>query len=117
MVTHLFVRTAQLLLVATLASPLTSCIQPESAGSDPQAPEQEIVLDPAVLPPAINYDLGEATLVQERFPEDSQFRNMPVRLNGLIATPDAMDAPAPVVEILRSHPQPSTNRHFSSPKV
>ena len=94
-VTHLFVRAAQLLLAATLASPLTSCIQLESPDSALQAPEQETVLDSAVLPPAMNYDLGEATLVQERFPEDSRFRKMPVRLNGLIATPKAVDAPAP----------------------
>jgi len=105
MVTHLFVRAAQLLLAATLASPLTSCIQLESPDSALQAPEQETVLDSAVLPPAMNYDLGEATLVQERFPEDSRFRKMPVRLNGLIATPKAVDAPAPVVVILHgTHP-------------
>ena len=39
------------------------------------------------LPPAVEYDLGEATVIQERFPTDSRFRNMPVRLNGLIAAP------------------------------
>ena len=39
------------------------------------------------LPAAVEYDLGEATIVQERFAEGDRFRNMPVRLNGLIAVP------------------------------
>ena len=55
-------------------------------------------------PVAVEYDLGEATIVQERFPADSSFRNMPVRLNGVIAAPVA-GGPHPVVLILHgTHP-------------
>ncbi len=57
------------------------------------------------LPRVVEYDLGEATIVQERFPEDSRFRNMPVRLNGLIATPPGEGGPYPVVVIFHgTHP-------------
>lgn len=59
----------------------------------------------AALPPAVEYDLGEATIVQARFPEDSRFRNMPVRLNGVIAAPEGEGGPHPVVVILHgTHP-------------
>ena len=54
----------------------------------------------AALPAVVDYNLGEATILQERFPEDSRFRNMPVRLNGIIATPTGGDGPYPVVVIL-----------------
>ncbi len=37
------------------------------------------------------------------FPEDSRFRNMPVRLNGIIAAPDVGDAAYPVVVILHGN--------------
>ncbi|MFN3330996.1 MAG: hypothetical protein ACK47M_00605 [Caldilinea sp.] len=56
------------------------------------------------LPPAVEYNLGEATIIQERFPADSRFREMPVRLNGVIAAP-AVGGPYPVVLILHgTHP-------------
>ena len=56
------------------------------------------------LPPAVFYDLGEATLIQDNFPEDSRFRNMPAQLNGVMAVP-AGDGPFPVVVILHgTHP-------------
>jgi hypothetical protein len=55
------------------------------------------------LPVAVEYDLGEAILVQESFPEDSRFRNMPVRLNGLIAVPSGEGRPYPVVVILHGN--------------
>ena len=57
------------------------------------------------LPKAVFYDLGETILVQANFPEDSRFRNMPARLNGVLAAPNAGDAPFPVVLILHgTHP-------------
>lgn len=57
------------------------------------------------LPPIVEYDLGEAIIVQERFPEDSRFRNMPIRLNGVIAVPEEDGQPHPVVVILHgTHP-------------
>lgn len=56
-------------------------------------------------PAASEYDLGETTVTQARFPADSRFRNMPVRLNGVIATPSQGAGPFPVVVILHgTHP-------------
>ena len=56
-------------------------------------------------PQAVEYNLGETTITQARFPEDSRFRNMPVRLNGVIAVPDEGAGPFPVVVILHgTHP-------------
>ena len=60
---------------------------------------------PANLPPAVEYNLGDATITQDRFPEDSRFRNMPVRLNGVIAIPEGDGGPYPVAVILHgTHP-------------
>ncbi len=57
------------------------------------------------LPFAVEYNLGETTITQARFPEDSRFRNMPVRLNGVIAVPEGKDGPSPVVVIMHgNHP-------------
>ncbi len=58
---------------------------------------------PVDLPPAVEYNLGETTIIQERFPEDSRFRNMPVRLNGLIATPTGEGGPYPAVLIFHGN--------------
>ncbi|MCA9873133.1 MAG: hypothetical protein KC441_05745, partial [Anaerolineales bacterium] len=56
-------------------------------------------------PTAVEYNLGETTIVQSRFPEDSRFRNMPVRLNGVIAAPAGGDGSYPVVLIIHgTHP-------------
>ncbi len=68
---------------------------------------------PGELPAAVEYNLGETTIEQSIFPEDSRFRHMPVRLNGIIAAPDGGPArlpeygngPYPVVLILHgNHP-------------
>lgn len=57
------------------------------------------------LPLAVEYDLGPATISQSMFPEDSRFRNMPVRLNGMIALPERAAGSRPVVLILHgNHP-------------
>ncbi|MCL4858552.1 MAG: hypothetical protein KJZ93_04070 [Caldilineaceae bacterium] len=57
------------------------------------------------LPAAVEYDLGEAMLLQERFAEESRFRKMPVRLNGIIAAPIEGNGPYPVVVIFHgNHP-------------
>ncbi len=53
----------------------------------------------AGLPSVVEYNLGDATILQERFPADSRFRNMPVRLNGIVAAPPG-PGPHPVVLIL-----------------
>jgi dienelactone hydrolase len=61
--------------------------------------------EPESLPIAVEYNLGETTITQSMFPEDSRFRNMPVRLNGIIAVPGGDNAPYPVVVILHgNHP-------------
>ena len=57
------------------------------------------------LPAAVEYNLGETTITQEWFPEGDRFRDMPVRLNGIIAVPKKGNAPYPVVVILHgNHP-------------
>ncbi len=59
----------------------------------------------AVAPIAVEYNLGETTIVQSNFPEESRFRHMPVRLNGVISVPTAGEGPFPVVMILHgTHP-------------
>ena len=79
-----------------LASPTPSPTEATATGA-PGDPTAE-------LPPAVFYDLGEATLIQDNFPEDSRFRNMPAQLNGVMAVP-AGDGPFPVVVILHgTHP-------------
>jgi hypothetical protein len=53
----------------------------------------------------VEYNLGETTITQSMFAEDSRFRNMPVRLNGIIAVPEGDGGPYPVVVILHgNHP-------------
>ena len=78
-----------------------------------QVPAPRSTLTPASVPSpiapaapkAVEYNLGEATIIQERFPADSRFRNMPVRLNGMIAVPTTGEGPFPVVVILHgTHP-------------
>ena len=65
----------------------------------------ETEMTTAVLPVAVEYNLGETTITQARFPEDSRFHNMPVRLNGIIAAPSGGDGPYPVVLIIHgTHP-------------
>lgn len=57
------------------------------------------------LPPVVEYNLGDATITQSRFPQDSRFHEMPVRLNGIIAVPDTDGGPYPVVIIFHgNHP-------------
>jgi hypothetical protein len=58
-----------------------------------------------VAPRAVEYSLGETIITQAQFAEESAFRNMPVRLNGVIAAPAAGSGPSPVVVILHgTHP-------------
>lgn len=73
-------------------------------------PTAEPTIEPTAVvevgpPAAVEYNLGETTIVQSRFPEDSRFHNMPVRLNGIIAAPSGEDGPYPVVVIFHgTHP-------------
>lgn len=59
--------------------------------------------EPASLPAVVEYNLGDTTITQSMFPEDSRFRNMPVRLNGIIAVPDGDRSRHPVVVILHGN--------------
>ena len=71
-------------------------------GATPQEPGMALT---TTLPPAVEYTLGDATITQSIFPEDSRFRNMPVRLNGVISVPQSGSGPFPVVLILHgNHP-------------
>ncbi len=80
-------QSAALLVIAALVLAACSPVQPAQIAPEPVA-----------------YDLGEAAIIQERFPVDSRFREMPVRLNGVIAAPTD-GGPYPVVLILHgTHP-------------
>lgn len=91
--------------------PATAAPEPTEAPTEEPTAAPEPTAEPTAapessdLPPAFFYDLGEATIIQERFPEDSRFREMPVRLNGVIAVPDEGEGPFPVVLIIHgTHP-------------
>lgn len=89
----------------TAAAPPADTPEPTSDSPDPTAdsPEPTTEAD-GDLPPAVFYDLGETTVIQDNFAEDSRFRNMPVRLNGVMAVPTG-EGPFPVVLILHgTHP-------------
>ena len=45
------------------------------------------------LPDVVEYNLGDTTITQSMFTEDSRFHNMPVRLNGIIAVPTTGEVP------------------------
>lgn len=87
------------LMAACVAPPML--VEPSPDATIPPA------ADPAEpsLPAAVEYNLGEATIVQERFAEGDRFRNMPVRLNGVIAAPSEGEGPFPLVVIIHgTHP-------------
>ena len=92
---------------------LVACASPAPEASEPTvtssveptiSPTAEPTLEPEMTagekPTAVTYNLGETTIVQSRFPEDSRFHDMPVRLNGIIAAPTGGDGPYPVVLII-----------------
>ena len=96
-----------LVALTVLAAALSACVPLPPAVPPPAT---RIAALPAegiapASPKAVEYNLGETTIVQERFPADSRFRNMPVRLNGVIAAPTTGEGPFPVVVILHgTHP-------------
>jgi dienelactone hydrolase len=93
------------MLLASLSLFLAACVPIPPAGGPPATPTVEPTVASAANPTAVEYNQGETTIVQARFPEDSRFRNMPVRLNGLIAVPDGGGGPFPVIVILHgTHP-------------
>jgi hypothetical protein len=101
--------TMVLALGACGPAPAPSTLSPYPTGETVVTPtaapavEPQATAGPVNLPPASEYDLGEAIIVQERFPEESRFRNMPVRLNGLIAVPSGAGGPYPVVVIFHGN--------------
>lgn len=105
-----YLRIVLLLTIVLLA--LIGCVgvtgetEPPTAVPPTSPPPTSEVEEPGgALPEAIAYNLGEATLIQSRFPEDSRFREMPAQLNGLIAAPTTGVGPFPVVVIFHgTHP-------------
>lgn len=108
-----------LLLVALMVA--VSCRQdeptPVPATEEPAATKDPAVETPTAIPPTTvpaepksfppqvtEYNLGETTIIQDHYLEDSRFRHMPVRLDGVIGAPQG-DGPFPVVLIMHgSHP-------------
>ena len=94
---------------ATEAEPTTAAteaVEPTVAATEvvPTATTEPTAEADGDLPPAVFYDLGETTLIQDNFAADSRFRNMPARLNGVMAAPTG-EGPFPVVLILHgTHP-------------
>jgi hypothetical protein len=94
-----------LLLSLALMLVLAACVPVTPAPTAPPVPATPPAPASVDLPPAVEYNLGEATLLQAQFPEDSRFRHMPVRLNGVIAVPPGPGGPYPVVVIMHgTHP-------------
>jgi hypothetical protein len=98
-----------LLLVLAACVPVTSAPATGGASSATNAPpiaaKAPAATTSANLPPAVEYNLGDATIIQSHFSEDSRFRHMPVRLNGVIAVPPGPGGLYPVVLILHgTHP-------------
>ena len=99
------VRASWIWLLLGLIAILAACRQEQPAS----------VPDPATSTPALstsapaeqehfstqinNYNLGESTILQDHYPEDSRFREMPVRLDGVIGVPEGQ-GPFPLVLIL-----------------
>jgi hypothetical protein len=62
-----------------------------STTSEPLTKPTETTNQTGSLPVAVQYNLGETTITQARFPEGNRFRYMPVLLNGIIAVPEGKD--------------------------
>jgi dienelactone hydrolase len=102
--------TCRLLILTAVVLLLAAC-KPITAGPSAVPPAAESTaestadLTAANLPAAVEYNLGDAVVIQDQFPAGSSFREMPVRLNGLIAVPEGDEGPYPVVVILHgTHP-------------
>lgn len=91
---------ALLVAACTQTTPMSTAVPTQP--SDPTlTPEPTAVpTQPPGTPPQVQfYNLGDATVTQEQFPEDSRFRNMPVRLEGVIGVPGG-EGQHPVVLLL-----------------
>lgn len=104
LITSVLLSVCALLLAAACVAP-PALVTPSPVETPPPAAQPSATSLPDASPAAVEYNLGEATIVQQSFPEDSRFRNMPVRLNGVIAAPSEGGGPFPVVVILHgTHP-------------
>src|SRR5512136_737728 len=93
----------RLVAIACALTLLAACARPTPAPAPTAIPTA--TTEAVALPAAVEYNLGETTIVQSNFPEDSRFRHMPVRLNGVISVPTSGTGPFPVVVILHgTHP-------------
>jgi dienelactone hydrolase len=89
-----------LLFTPPAGEPTAGPVEPSGPAAEPTAAHTA-----ADRGAAVEYNLGEASIIQDRFPEDSRFRNMSVRLNGVIAAPREGAGPFPVVVIIHgTHP-------------
>lgn len=85
-------------------------IEPTSEPTAAPTAEPETPVEAEVLPEVIEYNLGDTIIIQDWFPEDFMIRGMPARemparLNGIIAVPTEGEGPFPVVMILHgTHP-------------
>ena len=90
---------------ASSTSTLSTSSPPPAVAITATLEKSHIPQEASTLPAAVEYNLGETTIIQSMFPEDSRFREMPVRLNGIISVPEEGDGPHPVVVILHgNHP-------------
>lgn len=95
------------------AVPPTATAEPSATPEPPPTDEPEPTAAPteaapepdseSALPGAVPYNLGDSTVTQDQFPDDSRFRDMPVRLNGVISVPENGGQPAPIVLILHGN--------------
>ncbi|MFN2188930.1 MAG: hypothetical protein ACK2T3_09200 [Candidatus Promineifilaceae bacterium] len=106
----LFVTLLMLFLITGCRQSDPSPTAPSDESDEPSAEKTAVSIQPLSPTPmpatpetfpaqVVHYNLGEAMLVQDQFPEDSKFRNMPVRLEGVIGVPES-DTAHPVVLIL-----------------
>ena len=88
-------------LVVCCLTILTGCAQPEAILPSPTITGDSVEQNSAQVIP---YNLGDITLLQDQFPEDSPFHNMPAHLLGVIGVP-AGAGTHPVVLILHGSHQ------------
>jgi dienelactone hydrolase len=84
------------ILVITMATPVAAADAAESPTPELSTDGQAAA---TAQPQVESYDIGEATIVQADRPADDRFREMPVRLQGVLAVPDG-EGPFPVALIV-----------------
>ena len=94
-------RTLRFWLLFSVIVVLVACRQEEPTPDAATASPAEPVSFEAQV---TEYNLGDTTILQDHFPEDSPFRNMPVRLEGVIGVPES-DEQHPVVLIMHGSHQ------------